>query len=504
MKLLSLRLCDHDSNISYYDGNQVHYLKIERKTQIKHFAFNNLWGWRELVKDVWGVDYKDIDEIAIVIDPKIHSLPPNNDLLYELYDYFPAACPVWRVEHHYAHSLSTWMLTDKADINIVIDGFGEEDIPWSVFKNGELLEKGSVEKNGSLGMYMTIVGEQLGIQARDHNDVAGKLMGLQSHGVIDNNFLDTLRDTSMYNIHDLFEMKRWVDYCDSGILSQYRRLDWIRTVHERAGTILVDFFKKYANKNDIISYTGGVAQNVIWNTKLKKEFPNLIIPPHCADDGLSLGALEWLRIKNNLAPFVINNFPYSQSDLGVPRPSRYTIKKAARYLSEGKTVGWFQENGEIGPRALGNRSILFSPREKNGNKKINKIKNRETYRPFGATVLYNDVKENFDLDFENPFMLYVANVKTDLKNITHVDNTCRIQTISDNKSSLYDLLLEYKKITGESVLLNTSLNVNGQPIAGCADDAIELFNTSDLDVLIIGNKILTKPHTFSVIEKQEE
>ena len=138
MKLLSLRLCDHDANISYFDGEKVHYLKIERKIQKKYYAYNNLWEWRSTIKEVWDVDYKDIDEIAVVIDPDMHSLPPNSSNLYELYDYLPASCPVWRIDHHYAHSLSTWMLTEKSDVSIVIDGFGEKDVPWSVFKNNIL------------------------------------------------------------------------------------------------------------------------------------------------------------------------------------------------------------------------------------------------------------------------------------------------------------------------------------------------------------------------------
>lgn len=493
MKLLSLRLCDHDANISYFDGEKVHYLKIERKIQKKYYAYNNLWEWRSTIKEVWDVDYKDIDEIAVVIDPDMHSLPPNSSNLYELYDYLPASCPVWRIDHHYAHSLSTWMLTEKSDVSIVIDGFGEKDVPWSVFKNNILVEKGSIEENGSIGQCMTVVGDKLEIQYRDDNEVAGKLMGLQSYGSVDNNFLLSLKDTSIYNINELFNEQRWIDYCNSGLISYHKRINWIKTVHKRVEDILVDFFKSHANKNDVITYTGGVAQNVIWNTRLKKEFPNLVIPPHCADDGLSLGALEWLRIKNKIKPFKFAKFPYCQSDLGTKRPKDTTIKKVAELLKEGKTVGWFQENGEIGPRALGNRSILFSPNVKNGKNIVNKIKKRETYRPFGATVLYEDSKKYFDIDFENPFMLYVADVKTNLECVTHIDNTCRIQTINNDDSSLYELLKEYKRLTGDSVLLNTSLNVNGRPIAGCSVDAIELFKNSDLNVLVIEDKIMEKP-----------
>ena len=491
MKLLSLRLCDHDSNISYFDGKEVHYLKLERTKQQKMFAYNNLWEWRNTIKEVWNVDYKDIDEISVIIDPKLHSLPPSNKKLYELYEYLPSSCPVWRIDHHYAHSLSAWMLSDYADVSIVIDGVGEVDIPWSVYKDDVLVEEGSVESNGSIGVEMARVGEDLGIRWRVHMDeLAGKLMGLQSYGNFDSDFYDTLSDISMYNIKSLFDEGRWIKYKDNKLVAFHTRLDWINTIHKKTGDVLLNFFSKYAKSKDRIIYTGGVAQNVIWNTALKKAFPNLIIPPHCADDGLSLGGLEWLRRKNNLAPFNLENFPYKQSDQSVSKPTKKTLKQVARLLQEGKTVGWYQGNGEIGPRALGNRSILFSPSVTNGKVIVNKIKKRENYRPFGATCLYDMVADDFDLEFENPYMLYVADVKNkNLHSITHIDNTCRVQTINNDSSSLYDLLTEYKKLTGSGVLLNTSLNVNGRPIAGCPEDALELFNESELDVLVVGNKV---------------
>ena len=145
-------------------------------------------------------------------------------------------------------------------------------------------------------------------------------------------------------------------------------LDWIKTVHEKLGDILVEFFLRYAKEDAIIGYSGGVAQNVIWNTLLKKEFPNIIIPPHSSDEGISLGAIEWLRKYHNLKKINFNNFPYNQSDISVNNITNDNIIKIANYLAEGKIIGWYQGNGEIGPRALGNRSILMDPRIKDGKK----------------------------------------------------------------------------------------------------------------------------------------
>jgi len=491
MKLLALRLCSHDSNICYYDENKVHYIKTERHKQIKHHAFNNLWEWRLAIKHFWDIEYTDIDQIGIVIDPWQHNIV-NTELnsLIQDYDLFPAACKVHRIDHHYAHSLSSWMLTDHSDVDIVIDGFGEEDVTWSIFKNSKLLEKGSVQDSGSLGIEMANAGQSMDINYFDVHDIAGKLMGLQSYGKIDKNFKKIITGYDMYNIKSIFNFDKWVQYKGDELLALHTRLDWIATVHDYVGDVLINFFKKFAKKNDTITYTGGVAQNVIWNTKLKKHFKNLIIPPHCADDGLSLGIIEALRIKNNLDKINVSSFPYIQNDISTDIPTDETITKAAELLADGKVVAWYQGNGEVGPRALGNRSILMSPLIKNAKTVINEIKNRENYRPFGGVVLDEDREEYFDLKFENPYMLYVAKIKDKrLKCITHIDKTCRIQTInkSDNPI-LRSLMIKFKELTGCSVLLNTSLNDNGKPIAGKPEDAISLKENSNLDYLIIGNK----------------
>ena len=154
-------------------------------------------------------------------------------------------------------------------------------------------------------------------------------------------------------------------------------------------------------------------------------------------------------------------------------------------------MAWYQGNGEVGPRALGNRSILLDPRIPNGKDIINTVKNREHYRPFGASVLSEFKKEYFDLDFENPYMLYVGKCqKENLKSITHVDGTCRVQTV--NTGVFRQLLQEFHAITGCPVLLNTSLNNAGKPIASTVASAMLEFNNGLIDVFIHGDKIYEK------------
>lgn len=496
MKLLALRLCEHDSNFSYFDGEKLHYFKSERSTQIKHHSFNNLWQWKDVIKEIWNVDYREIDEIAIVIDPWHHNLPCDKEDFFPVreYEYLHANCKVWRINHHYAHALSSWPIeTQEATIRIVLDGFGDQDVSWSVFKNGNLLEKGSLEKNGSMGTEMCEAGRYLGVRSEHGQDISGKVMGLQAYGTLDTKFLEILRSFDIYTVRELFSIKHWFEYKNDILLGNLTPLDWIKTVHHRCSEILLDFFAKYATKEDIISYTGGVAQNVIWNTEIRKQFPNLIIPPHCADEGLSLGAIEYLRIKNNLPRFQLEGFPYCQMDQNAEEPSDETIYKTAKLLAEGNTVGWYQDHGEIGPRALGNRSILLNPLLDNGKFIANTVKNREEYRPFGASVLKEYALEYFDLDYDNPYMLYVAKVKSEkLSSITHIDGTCRVQTVDEQNLVFQKLLRAFYEITGCPVLLNTSLNLAGKPLAGYHNDALQLYNDRPLNCLVIGNQIYQK------------
>ena len=504
MKLLSLRLCGHDSNFSYYDGNKVHYYRSERDYQIKHHRFNNLWEWRDVVKRVWNLDYNDLDEIAIILEPYKYNLPNFQDDIFPFveYDLFPANCKVYRLDHHYAHTLSAWMMLDQEpDVDIVIDGCGDADTdtPWTVVKQGKLLARGDLKKCDSIGRLMVTMGDFLGIQRSDLEppcdglDTAGKVMSLQSFGKIDEDFKNIISQFNMESIDQVFDFDKWIDYKKDERLAAHSGLDWAATVHDIVGDILVKFFKQFANKDDTILYTGGVAQNIVWNTKLKENFPNLVIPPHCADDGLSLGGLEFLRRKNNLPKFTLNKFPYIQSDESVEEPSVQTIKETAKLLAGGAIVAWYQGNGEIGPRALGNRSILMDPRINGGKEKINKIKSRENFRPFGGSMIAKLSKDYFDIDFVDNYMLYTFRVKNNiLKSITHIDGTSRVQCVDNTNSTYENLIYEFYKLTGCPVLLNTSLNVNKKPIAGYTQNAFQLFENSNIDYLVIGNNIFRK------------
>lgn len=495
MKLLSIGGVFHDLNISYYDGEKVHYIKVERLNQIKHFSDTELFDlnsdFTSYIKQYLNIDVCEVD--AICVESAV--LKSNNldlNLLGENL-YYKYSDKLFIVDHHYLHALSANIFLDSSDLDIIIDGQGGK-YSWSVFKDHKRIDCGIADKHGSIGYGIVFLASQVGLKGHIL-DLPGKLMGLQSYGNLNTTYLESLSNYDIYNIGakvirtDINKISNLGMYDLSKYIDKVPLYDLAKTLHYKSGLLVESIFKKHANVADTITYSGGVAQNVIWNTNLKAQFENLHILPHVGDEGLSIGGIEFLRRWFKLPPFNYENFPYIQADAKT-NTSPETIQKAAEYLAKGKIVAWYSGNGEIGPRALGNRSILMDPRITNGKDIINKVKNREYFRPFGASVLAEYAKEYFDMDFENPYMLYVGKTKKPgLESITHVDGTCRVQTV---QTGVFRLLLErFFDISGCPVLLNTSLNVSGNPIAGNFADALQEFNNTSIDVLIIGDNIYT-------------
>jgi len=477
MKLLGISLTHHDHSVSYYDGKFVRFHKFERTKDIKRFSFKTFSDFENELKDLWNISFNEMDDIATCNGP-----------LLEL------NCQI--IHHHYAHALSVYPLIGKIpDVSFVIDGIGDHKT-WSVFdkKNKWKFISHGNKENGSIGWGMMNAGTTLNIKSLLNVDVASKAMGLQSYGTIDQEYLNILRKYDMYNINDIFNYNSWINYKGDNLVSELTKINWLRTIHLRIEELLLELFSKFASPDDVIGYSGGVAQNVVWNTTLKKHFKNLYIAPHSCDEGLSLGCLEYLRQKHNLSMFDMSQFPYMQNDISPSDiPTDETISLIAKKLSEGQTVAWYQGHGEIGPRALGNRSILMDPRIPNGKEIINRIKNRENYRPFGASVLVEYAKDYFDMEWEDEYMLFTCRLKSDiLPSITHIDGTCRVQTVGDKNPIFRKLLEEFYKLTGCPVLLNTSLNLAGKPIAGHPETVVELLKTTSLDCAVIGNHIYLK------------
>tara|TARA_Y100001938_G_scaffold38636_1_gene53433 strand:- start:466 stop:1965 length:1500 start_codon:yes stop_codon:yes gene_type:complete len=499
MKFLGVRIGEHDSNVTYTDGVNVKYFKPERTNQIKHFAYNDIFSWLES-SFYLRYNLKDIDAIAFVLDS--YQFPWLNDCktddLYQLINipypiFTELTCPVFRIDHHYAHSLSSWMLSD-AHKHIVLDGYGDLKRSISIFNNKKKVKSYTLDEVGSFGMLLGEIGASLHIQGHPE-DVAGKVMALQSFGKFDEKYYNVIKDMPFEDLNFVGNFNNYSKTYESVLASRFNLINFLNTVHYFAETKVPRFVSKYFNRETQFTYSGGVAHNICINTKLKENFPNMIIPPHCADEGLSLGCVEFLRNFYEQPFFSKDNFPFWQSDEAPnSKPSSKTINFVADQLALGKIIGWYQGHGEIGPRALGNRSILMSPEVKDGKHIINeKVKHREDYRPFAASIKSNATQKYFDWEHDSSFMKYSVKFKDKIfQPISHIDNTSRIQTVDESHSVFYELLDKFENKTGLPMLLNTSLNDNGKPIAGCPQDALNLLEHSDLDFLVVGDCVYGK------------
>lgn len=478
MKFLGIRICDHDSNISYSVGSKVKYFKSERHLQIKHHGYKSSNDW---INDVshWNIDYDNLDGVCISADIQ------NREKILKDLEFIK--CEKHFVDHHYAHVLSCWPIIDNTDIDFVFDGFGDEEKIHSLFKKGDLLEDIKNDYS-SLGNILIELGKNINLQGMGL-DMAGKLMALQSLGKNNEKYIDYAKNLDIKSLKEVWWPDKWNE-----ITNNENHINYLKTAHYITEQIYLKYFKSKAYMNDKISYSGGIAQNIVINTILKNYFPNLSIPPHCADEGLSLGCIEYLRRMNNQLPFDTTGYPYWQDDIIEEKPTKQTVDTIADFLNRGKIVGWMQGRGEIGPRALGNRSILFRPDIEGGKDRINQIKKRETFRPFGCTILDKHADNYFQM-VEDYYMLYTSTLKEPdrFPAISHTDNTSRVQKLSNSDNRMfYDLLYQFYQKSGLPLLGNTSLNLNGKPICSNKNDALQLLNKTNLDVLCVGNEIFLK------------
>lgn len=431
------------------------------------------------------------------------------------------------VPHHIAHAESTFLLSgfDEALV-VILDGVGDNSSGIIQYRNGnevKLLDTISIEN--SLGFFYLNLIKYLGYNIHDEY----KVMGLAPYGnhkkyeKIFNKMYTLLPkgkytiNSTAYNLLFGLELPR---FRSEEFLQLH--MDVAASIQHSLECIIIHVVSYYANlthaKN--LCMAGGVAHNCSVTGKLIKSniFHNIFVQPAASDAGTSLGAALYVyKTKTNAkANFKVNHVFWGNS-IGDNDKVKTVLENwkpfldyqltenvsrdVAKAISEGSVVGWVQGRSEFGPRALGNRSILADPR-KGENRSIinNMIKKRESYRPFAPSILLEDAEEFFDIinkDVELGFMNFTVNVKEDkrvqLQAITHVDGTGRIQTVNkDTNLKFWELIHEFKKITGVPIVLNTSFNNFAEPIVDSIEDAIVTYLTTNLPLLAINDYIIRK------------
>jgi len=522
MKILTLHVQGHDANATYYDGTEVKYILLERVKQVKKYAYEH-YEFAKIANDlkVLNIDWQNLDVFAFdMLQPKgvdwdwkftdgpVREV--SQDLIEEAFPFLPVrAKKYYRVLHHYAHRrCADWLFGDTQKA-LVIDGHGDYHEHISVFDGDkktvehvstEMFSIGRLYALASLLFISNPVARPGGTI-----DQVGKLMGLMSYGEFNESYAKYLRKFSfkevtaqMYNRvlfeqHQYLKKPEFISECtqDSiGITPNFDAIDWIHTWQEVLFDYMIEFCKEHFDKNERFTYSGGVAHNVCFNERLSKEFPNVMIPPCVGDEGLSLGMMHEIASMNDL----ILSFPTGQyTDETLYTPSSETIDIMADYISHSNIVCNFQSSSEIGPRALGRRSIFYRTDQINVPKLMNirKIKSREWWRPYGIIILEEELENYLDTKTKSPYMLHTAQVKNRkaLQGVVHVDNSVRYQTVNEDDGWLYDLVKRVYELTGTPAIVNTSLNAQGFPIVYDEAQMKEYMQLVPSDIFVIGNEI---------------
>tara|TARA_A100001388_G_scaffold155628_1_gene115827 strand:+ start:581 stop:2104 length:1524 start_codon:yes stop_codon:yes gene_type:complete len=282
---------------------------------------------------------------------------------------------------------------------------------------------------------------------------------------------------------------------------QHIKLDNIDDLAHTLQKFTIDKIKEFVyplKSCDNLCIAGGVAYNGYMNEEFTKHYENVFVPPAVGDEGQAIGVYQHADYMINYNVHKTETFAGKEYDtLPDVWPYKYEhadYKDIAQAIADGKIIGWFQGKSESGNRALGNRSILADPRNPDIKDIINHtIKMREDFRPFAPAVLEEHYKEYFDTRLPSPYMSRICKVKTDkVPGITHVDNTARIQTVNKQfNEKFYNIINEFYKITGIPMLLNTSFNCR-EPIVESPKQAINTFNRTALDILVINDKVICK------------
>ena len=342
--------------------------------------------------------------------------------------------------HHQSHAAAGYYTAPFDDCNIlVIDAIGEWDT-ITIWDNMKKIK--SWKYPYSLGLLYSAITQRLGLKPNEHEYIT---MGMAAFGEPLHDLEHLLYQNNHMGVGDILPMVKRVDLAAS-----------VQALYEKKFLELVDMCPK---KNLILM--GGCALNCVANSKIKDK--NIWIMPSPGDSGSSLGAAALVYKKK-----VKWKHPY----LGYNISRDVNPKDVVKELLKNQLCGVANGRAEFGPRALGNRSLLGDPRY-DIKDTVNKIKQREMFRPFAPAILEEYADDYFDGPM-NRYMQFVANAKHDYNSVTHVDGTARVQLVEkDNVSILRPILEEWYEQTGCPMLLNTSLNIKGQPIVNTWEDAKE-------------------------------
>lgn len=531
----------HDTSAALLlDGKIIACAEEERFIRIKHahgfFPYKSI----EFCLQEANIKPSDVEYVAYFLNPKkflkslipvwgmnikswltnvYATLPIKEHFLMRLKKTGIKPTKIFWVDHHMAHACSAAMLSGfKKSMVLTLDNRGENVSTAGWYYNGEFEEAFHYDFPDSIGYLYQFITEYLGFEP---NDGEWKTMGLAPYGEPDyilmkmfENYKKYLPNFGGYRL-DLLEkdLKYSKRIPETDIIELHKNIAAsIQKLTETSAMMLLKNLVENTKSHNLC-LAGGVALNCKMNQSLKESglISDIFIQPASGDAGTALGAALFackeLGIKaEQKLEHVYYGKEYSNEEIkkildtsklkyGYCNYDHNIAPTVAELIEKGNIVGWFQGRFEFGPRALGNRSILCDPRKVEMKDKINEVvKYRESWRPFAPSILSEDKDKYLKHPCEAPFMILTFDsISDDIPATVHVDNTTRPQTVEERiNPKYYRLIKSFKNLTGVSALLNTSFNIRGQPIVNTPQEAIQTFYTTGLDVLILGDFILTK------------
>lgn len=549
--ILGTGLSHNGSAVLLKDGKICTAIEKERITRRKHDGGND----SEAIAYCLEAEGITLDDVSLVVQCANFEVPDRNRYKGERLFAGKAHPPVISISHHLAHAWSAAGTSPFGSCAVmVIDGSGSPLRQCTDRQEGEWLNTEGIMPCEKISFYhfdgqkMTALVKEFSefedpgasgvwrMQTIKHSiggfyaavsgyvfgnlDDAGKLMGLAPYGNP-----EVHKDLKAFKMNDgiLQVTASWHErfdqpsagYEDFKARFQYFA-DLAAWAQQQVEEAVIYCFKSRLARfpHRQVCYSGGVALNAVANARLLNEsiVDELYLEPAAGDNGLALGCAfyGWIealgnekvkhdgntcfgkQYSNEEAAFALQgeNFQQLEEDA--------LLKKVACLLAEGKTVGWFNEGAEFGPRALGHRSILAHPGIAGIAGHINaNIKFREDFRPFAPMVLEEFASKYFVSGRPSPYMILVDRTKPEyreqLQNVTHINGTARVQTVDKTWNPRIEKLLHhFHRASGIPVLLNTSFNRKGMPIVEKPAEALALFKESAMDVLVVGNLVLEK------------
>ena len=515
MKNLVSIFAGHDANVSFYNAKTDEYytIEVERLVKKRYFRLhedNNpeyqkeiLTLCREIAEEDWGIE-NDYEAVLVSTDGYIQ--PPST-----LKEVFNTENIRTIARHHETHAASAFYMSPFEEALVVSYDGGGDDGHFNVYtankKGIKLLEKVPSDFGGGYLLCGSMIRE-VAEKSRHQLALSGKMMGLCAYGNVIEEHVPAFamfffnRDYKQLAEKTGLPLKNldnpWDNPLENWVFEGQEGYDIAATAQRAFEVAFFSVLDRYDNDVPLV-LTGGCALNVLVNEQLKKHTNRQIyVPPNPHDGSLSLGHMFLYKKPEKNVNITYAGLPLTDKELFPEYIDKYNARKIdkkelAQLIKDGNIIGLVYGDSEVGPRALGNRSIVCDPNIREMKDILNaKVKFREWYRPFAPFCKKEDAPKYFESrNFDNlEYMSYAPKVKDEyvekLPSITHIDNTARLQTVTEEShAEFYELLTEFGKISETNVLLNTSFNIRGYPILSSIEDALYALNNTKMDYVVI-------------------